>query len=178
MMGALQTVTPSRVDKPFMDIVTLAQLACLIRGRRVGALATLQPEGEPMASMIAFAPEPDFSGFILLASGLAQHTRNFHRDPRVALMIAEADDDPAGDPQTLARLSVLGTIGPHPAESLATARAVYLERFPSAERLFSLGDFRLYRLSVRSARFVAGFARTFDLVPSHLRQAARTVAPS
>ena len=155
-----------------MDASTLTSLAGLIRGRRVGALGTLRAGGEPLVSMIAYAPEPDFGGFIVLASGLAQHTQDFRRDPRAGLMIAEPDDDPVRDPQTLARLSILGAVVPVEDEGLAEARTLYLARFPHAERLFLLGDFALYRLVPRTARLVAGFGRTYDLSPSHFRQAS------
>jgi hypothetical protein len=125
-----------------------------------------------MVSMIAVAPEPDLGGFLLLASGLAQHTKDFLRDPRVSLLFAELDVDPEADPQTLARVSIMGRIEQVESHDLPSARARYLDQFPHAERLFALGDFVLYRVVLRSARFVAGFGRTYDLSPSHFHQAA------
>jgi putative heme iron utilization protein len=155
-----------------MDAETLSHLARLIQGCRVAALGTLRPSGEPLVSMIAIAPEPDLGGYILLASGLAQHTKDFVRDPRVGLLIAEPDDDPARDPQTLARLSIIGQVEPVASDQESAARDLYLARFPHAARLFHLGDFGLYRLATRSARFVAGFGRTYDLSLSHFHRAA------
>jgi putative heme iron utilization protein len=157
-----------------MDLETLSHLARLIRGRRLAALGTLRSSGgEPFVSMIAYVPEPDFGGFVLLASGLAQHTKDFLRDPRASLLIHEPDDDPARDPQTLARVSVVGQVEPVADVGIPAARRLYLERFPHAERLFTLGDFVLYRLVPDSARFVAGFGRTYNLTLADLEQAAQ-----
>jgi len=155
-----------------MDAETLSHLARLVRGRRIAALGTLRPAGEPLVSMIAVAPEPDLGGYLILASALAQHTKDFLRDPRVSLMLAEPDDDPEADPQTLARVSIMGRIERVETHDLPAARALYLDRFPHAERLLALGDFVLYRVVLRSARFVAGFGRAFDLSLSHFHQAA------
>jgi putative heme iron utilization protein len=157
-----------------MDLETLSDLARLVRGRRVAALGTLRSgTGEPFVSMIAYVPEPDLGGFVLLASGLAQHTKDFLHDPRSSLLIHEPDDDPARDPQTLARVSIVGRVEPVTDAAVPAARALYLEHFPHAARLFALGDFVLYRLVPESARFVAGFGRTYNLGPAQLGEAAR-----
>lgn len=151
----------------------LRLLAQLIRDRRVAALGTLR-DGEPLVSQVVYAAEADLSGFLILASGLAQHTQDFRRDPRVGLMVAEAET-PGLDPLSLARVSFRGTI----AEVNVTepshdqAKSIYLEANPGSLMLFTLGDFALYRFSPRTARFIAGFGRAYNLNPEHFREAAR-----
>ena len=154
-----------------MDQQTLHDLARVIRTPRIGSLGTLHDE-EPLVSMVAIAPEPDFQGFLFLASTLAQHTQDFLADPRVSLMLADPDaGGPSSDPLALGRVSLRGRIERVAPDDHA-AVALYLARFPRSRMLFGLGDFALYRLVPRVARFVAGFGRTYNLVPEHLAQAA------
>lgn len=91
-----------------MDLASEQKLARMIRTQRVAALGTLH-EGAPLVSMIAYVPAPDFSAFYIHASRLAQHTRDMLAHPQVGLMISETDTG-TGDPQTLARVSILGEV--------------------------------------------------------------------
>lgn len=156
-----------------MDAQSQQTLDQMIRTQRVASLGTLR-DGAPFVSMTLFAAAADFSAFYILASRLAQHTQDFARDARVSLMIAETDANVA-DPQQLARVSMRGEIAvvPREANEYANARALYLAKFPQAEFLFGLGDFSLCRITPRAARFVAGFAKAFDLSANDLRQASK-----
>ncbi len=155
-----------------MDAKSRRTLANLIRSQRVASLGTLQ-DGSPLVSMVLYAAAPDFSSFLLHISRLALHTRNILADARVSLLIAEPD---AGveDPQTLARLSILGeAVEALPeAEEYADARGLYLERFPQAGVSFQLGDFHLFRVRPGGGRFVAGFGRIFDVSLEDLKRAS------
>jgi hypothetical protein len=153
-----------------MDAQSEQTLANLIRNTRVAALGTLH-DGEPNLAMVAFVTDDDFSAFYIHVSTLGRHTRDMQADPRVSLLITEADDHRA-DPQTLARVSVQGTAEmlPRTDPHYAQVRHAYLERFPEAEQLFSLGDFNLWRISPRGGRFVAGFSQAFNIVPETLKK--------
>lgn len=158
-----------------MDTATLRHLEHIVRTTRTAALGTLR-EGTPFVSMVAYAPSEDLSAFYILASRLAYHTQDFLRDPRVSLLIMEADPG-AGDPQTLARLTVRGSVqsvSPSDAEYDAV-RSKYLRRFPDAAFTFELGDFALYRIEPDAARFVAGFAQTYNLTKQDLKKASASV---
>jgi putative heme iron utilization protein len=156
-----------------MDADSLSLLARLIRTQRIGALGTLR-DGSPLVSMIAWAPSDDFSSFIMHASGLAQHTQDMLADPRVSLMIAETDDA-ARNPQTLARVSIRGRSAVIASDrERLRARGIYLAKFPELEPLFDLGDFRLFSLGIDTARFVAGFGKTFNLTAQDFLRAAGT----
>jgi hypothetical protein len=153
-----------------MDAQSEQTLANLIRNTRVAALGTLH-DGEPNLAMVAFVTDDDFSAFYIHVSTLGRHTRDMQTDPRVSLLITEADDHRA-DPQTLARVSVQGTAEmlPRTDPHYAQVRHAYLERFPEAEQFFSLGDFNLWRISPRGGRFVAGFSQAFNIVPETLKK--------
>ncbi len=75
-------------------------------------------------------------------------------DPRVSLLITEADDRRA-DPQTLARVSIRGMaeVFPRTHSSYAQVKRNYLERFPEAEQLFSLGDFNIWGILLKTQLF-------------------------
>lgn len=149
-------------------------LAELLRGQRWGALATAAADG-PLASMVAFVAEPGCSGLLLHLSRLAAHTRNLLADPRVSLVIG-APDGGEGDPQTLPRVTLSGTVEivERDAADYATARARYLQRLPGAEPRFGFGDFGLFRLRPREARYVGGFGRAWTLGPASLARICST----
>ncbi len=157
-----------------MEAQELAQLARLIRGQRWAALGTVTAQA-PLASMVAYAPEPDFSGFLMHLSQLSQHTRNLLANPHASLAISEPETG-AENPQTLARLSIQGDVDslPPDAPGYAEAAETYKRRLPASVSLFDFGDFILFRLVPREARFVAGFARAYTASAEKLREAATT----
>ena len=156
-----------------MDTAAEQLLARLIRNTRIAALAT-HHEGEPNLAMVAFSFAEDFSAFYIHVSRLGKHTRDMEIDPHVSLLIAETDDS-RPDPQTLARVSLQGVaeILPKDDREYIRIKHLYLIRFPESKTLFDLGDFNLWRITPKHGRFVAGFARAFNLVPEALVNASK-----
>ncbi|GAB4207149.1 MAG: pyridoxamine 5'-phosphate oxidase family protein [Roseiflexaceae bacterium] len=148
----------------------LVAIGGLLRGQRQAALGTLA-EGAPFVSMVAYAPEPEFAGFLLHLSRLAPHTLHLLADPRAALLICEPDGAAVENVQTLARITLNGVVAQLPKDTpdYSAARTRYLERLPAAAMLFDFPDFDLYRLTPHEARFIGGFARAFTLTPQQLR---------
>jgi putative heme iron utilization protein len=138
----------------------------LLAASRVAALGTLH-QGFPSVSLILYAIEPDRTAFLILASLLAHHTQDFLADPRASFMIAEPDLN-SRNPQTLMRVSLLGKVARVPDDEIESARLTYLERFPKSTMLFQLGDFALYRFVPQTARFVAGFGKTYNLTEQEI----------
>ena len=116
--------------------------------------------------MVAFAAAPDPAAFILDISRLAHHTQNILGDPQVSLLIVEPQQG-VSDPQTLARISILGTAEPvlPSGDEHDAAHQAYVSMFPHSAPRFQLGDFGLYRIVPDKARFVAGFGRAYNLLP-------------
>jgi putative heme iron utilization protein len=156
-----------------MDEQSEQTLARLIRDTRVAALGTLHDE-EPNLAMVAYSFSEDFSTFYIHVSRLGKHTADMETNPRVGLLIAETDDRRA-NPQTLARVSLRGLaeILPRDDPGYPQVKKNYLERFPEAEQLFSLGDFNLWKITPKGGRYVAGFGRAFNLVPEALVKVSR-----
>jgi putative heme iron utilization protein len=140
-------------------------LRTLLHTQRVAALGTLGSDGAPQVSMVPFAPCAAHGCIVLHVSGLAAHTRNMELAPQVSLMVMQAEVD--GAPvHALERVSIEARSEfPAPQSPVGTAcRAAYLARFPEAEPMTQLGDFRFVALRATGARHVAGFgaARAVD----------------
>lgn len=153
-----------------MDAQSEKVLGQLIRDARIAALATLRDEA-PQVSMVAYLAADDFSAFYIFVSRLAQHTVDMQKDKRISLLICETDDGRI-DPQTLARVSIRGA-----AELIETGepgytplKAQYLARFPEADKLFNLSDFNFWRIIPKGGRYVAGFAKAYNITPETLNK--------
>jgi hypothetical protein len=151
-----------------------AALADLVRGQRQAALGTLA-SGAPFVSMVVYALERVPTGEIsalIHVSKLSPHTRHMEAEPRVSLMVAQADVG-SGNPQELARVTLQGraTIVPLGSAEYERGRTVYIERLPDAAFLFDFADFRLVRIVLLEARYIGGFAKAFSLSAEQLQQA-------
>jgi putative heme iron utilization protein len=143
----------------------------LLNTQRVAALGTITADGAPLVSMVPFAVDPAQARLVIHVSALAAHTQNMAREPRVSLMVMQAEAP--GEPvHALPRTSIEALAEPvEPSSDAALAcRAVYLQRFPEAEPMTALGDFRFVRLLVLSARQVAGFGAARSLDQAELRR--------
>lgn len=142
----------------------------LLTQQRVASVAVLVDD-KPYVGMLPFAIRPDFGAALIHASRLARHTAGLVPEAPFGLLVQEPDHWKA-NPQQLARVSCQGTVYPLNREdpSYVSDQTLYLEKFPKSRMTFQLGDFRLYELRLESARFVAGFGKTFDLTPAEFEQ--------
>jgi putative heme iron utilization protein len=151
----------------------LSLLAGLVRGRTVAALGTLHA-GAPFVSMVPFAVPSAGDAFVIHVSRLAAHTQDMLDDPRVSLLVTQAEGE--GVPaQGLARVTVLGEareMVKGSAEERA-CREAYLARFPEAEPLTGFGDFSFFAIRPSRARFVAGFAQAMSVTAETLSRVLR-----
>lgn len=137
----------------------------LIHSRQTAALGTLHG-GAPYVSMVPYALRQDGAALIIHVSKLAAHTNDMLLEPRVSILITanEATDTP---PQALPRLTIQGLAKPIDTgtDACAAAKRSYLERFPSAEPIFQLGDFSLFAITPTAIRWIAGFGQAHSLTP-------------
>ncbi len=148
-------------------------LAKLIRQQRWAGLASVDADGAPLAAMVAYAFNDDFSGFYIHISQLSQHTKQLIAQPKFSLVISEADSG-EGDPQTLARVSISGRVAvlERNSDAYAVAKQIYLQRLPASEQLFGFADFVLFYLIPESLRFVGGFGQAHSATAKTLAQCA------
>jgi heme iron utilization protein len=143
------------------------ELRTLLSTQRVAALGTIDEIGNPFVSMVPFAIEPQLHCLVIHVSGLAAHTRNLQTRERVSLMVMQSEL--AGEPvHALQRVTLEGvaTVAQRGNSEWAACRNAYLMRFPDAEPMTQLGDFKFVAIKFTGARQVAGFgaARSLDEV--------------
>lgn len=157
-----------------MEAADRDRLVALLHEGSVGSLSVIL-DGVPYVGLVPFVVTPEGSGVLVHVSGLARHTAGLGRGRPWALLVHEPTDRGA-NPQQLARVSLQGTSEPleRGTATWETARDLYLVKYPRSAVTFGLGDFTLIRLVIESVRFVAGFARTWDLEPSELEAPTRT----
>lgn len=144
---------PSGADPAFRPEVEAKRL---LRTTRAGALATLNGSGDPFASLVTVATDPDGSPLILV-SQLSAHTRHLDRDGRASLLLADTGE---GDPLRHARLTVTGTAAKvTDPTARAAAKARFLSRHPQAALYADFGDFSFWRIAMEQIHLNGGFAR-------------------
>lgn len=147
-------------------------LRSLILGQRTAALGTLDSDGEVFVSRVPFAIDATEGSLLIHVSSLAAHTGNLLRHPRASLLIAQ-NEVPAEPVHALPRVTIdvhAETCSPDSPEAMARC-ATYLARFPEAEPMTQLGDFRFVRLRPLGARQVAGFGAARSLDATTIAQA-------
>jgi heme iron utilization protein len=150
---------PGPGQDPDFDPAGLAKR--LLREIRTAALATLDADGAPFATLTAIATDHDGSP-VLLMSRLATHTRNLERDPRYSLLLAQGG---GGDPLAHPRLTLVGTAARVVDPRL---RGRYLRRNPKAALYADFPDFSFWRAEVLGVHLNGGFARAADFGPAGL----------
>jgi len=152
-----------------MDLA--ARITCihdLLAATRVATLSTHRPDG-PYGSMVPFIHDPATGQIHIHLSALAPHSRHLKADSRASLLITETDA-PDKDPLALVRVLVSGSAQPLARDTPAydEIKNRYLNRFPGAEVVFQLPDFRLYPVHADAVHLVAGFGKAYTLGPESL----------
>ena len=147
----------------------------LLTQHRVASLGTLDNDGLPSVSMVPYAIDAQSARILIHVSALASHTQNIQLRPKISFMVmkSEISDAPVHD---LGRVSFSGVaviLGAE-TEQYATARRVYLSRFPEAEPMTQLGDFRFVSIQATGGRQVAGFGAARSLDSQMLEAVFRT----
>jgi len=120
------------------------------------ALATLSGDGLPDAGHAPFVQDPD-GHLHVFVSRLAEHGRNLAVRPECGVLIVASEE---GNPFARRRLSYRCAAEPVPRRTAEAdvVLALFRERFGKlVDVLAELEDFTLYRLRVRSGRYVRGF---------------------
>jgi putative heme iron utilization protein len=130
----------------------------VLGNQKLAALGTLHA-GEPSVSMVPFAVMVD-GALVIHVSGLSAHTADMRQDPRVSVLVIDADQQDVM-PQAVPRVTIQGNAERLDAgsEAYTQAREAYQSRFPDAAGIFELGDFSLFVIRPRSARVIGGFGR-------------------
>jgi hypothetical protein len=156
------------------------ELRSLLQEQRVAALGSLCEDGTPMVTVVPFAPaaiEPGQGCVVVHLSGLAAHTANLLDRPAVSLLVMRPEV-PGQAVHALPRVTLQGRarlLAPDGAAWTA-GRAAYLRRFPEAEMMTALGDFRFFAIAISQARQVAGFGAARSIAAEDLAQVLTAAA--
>ncbi len=144
----------------------------LLAGERVLALSVLV-DGEPLAGLLPYTFVPEDGSVLVHASRLARHTRGLAPGAQVSVLV-HRPDRPEADPLQIPRVTLQGEVELVDKNTAAyrDGQRRYLERFPTSEPTFQLGDFELYRLRFSKGRYVSGFAQAVNVVGTDLEQLA------
>lgn len=133
----------------------------LLRSIRSGALATLDTDGTPFASLVTIATDVDGTPLMLL-SQLSAHTRNLLADPRCSLLFSAGGK---GDPLAHPRLTVAGRAT---RTTVTRARERFLARHPKAALYADFPDFGFFALEPTAGHLNGGFAKAATLTEAEL----------
>ena len=148
------------------------ELRALLQAQRVASLGTIGQDGAALVSMVPFAIEPELGRIVIHISDLAAHTRNLQARPRVSSMVMRAEV--SGEPvHALPRVTFDGiaTVLKVETDAWQRCRATYLQRFPDAELMTQLPDFKFVALEATGARQVSGFGSARSIGEEEVRLA-------
>lgn len=132
----------------------VAEARGILTAVRHGALATLKPDGAPMATRVAVATVDGGRSPLLYVSSLVGHTPNLRADPRCSLLVGDVGK---GDPLANPRLTL--TCRAIEVARSDALREIWLAAHPKARVYVDLTDFVFMRLAVEGVSFVGGFGR-------------------
>ena len=151
------------LQKP--DESTLRDAKTLIRTSRYGVLSAVnQDSGFPISSLVGLATDSDGSP-LFPASELGSMIQAMQASPRVSLLIENVG---RGDPLAHTRISLAAFAAKLEGEDHLRARRRYLSRHPKASIYIDFKDFSIWKLSIQSASFIAGFGRAYKLTQEQL----------
>lgn len=154
------------------------ELRALLHARRVAALGTIGDDGNPFVSMVPYALEPSLGCLVIHVSGLAAHTGNLQARPNVSLLVMRPEME--GEPvHALPRVTLDGLAKTLEDDSPAwgVCQTAYVQRFPEAEFMTQLGDFRFFAIELKGARQVAGFGAARSIDEDEVRRALGPAGP-
>ena len=133
----------------------LASAIDLLHRASFGALATqaAQMPGYPFATALPFVPDEMHRPMFLL-SGLAEHTKNLLANPHASLLVTAS---PEVNVLESPRMTLVGDVLRFEASSALRTR--YIRYQPNAEQYLELRDFAFFRLVLKRARYIGGFAQ-------------------
>jgi heme iron utilization protein len=143
------------------DDTARALASAILRSARSGALATLDKDGGPAASLVLVATDMDGTPLILVSS-LSAHEKNLRHDPRASLLLSRPGK---GDPLAHPRLTIRVAANwlDRDSGSGIRARQRILARHPKSALYIDFPDFSLVSLPVLRASLNGGFGKAYEL---------------
>lgn len=153
-----------------MEQEELSLVRELLTDRRVLSLGVLV-DGRPHVGLLPFVAATDYCSALIHASQLARHSRGLQPGSPFSALI-HASEEQQQDALQVPRVTIWGTVQlvAQADGDFESLRKSFIDRFPSSEQTFHLGDFNLYRLQFEWGRLVSGFARAITLSPDSFKE--------
>lgn len=151
-----------------MTPVQLDAVRHLLTGSRVLSLALIV-EDAPVIGLLPFVVTPDYRALVVHASSLARHTKGLHDGAQFDALLHEPVVGDV-DPLRVRRLTLRGPVHvPEPGTPAHDAlRRLYLQKYPEAELMTTLGDFAFYVLPIAGGRLVTDFGAAANVTQDTL----------
>jgi len=137
-------------------------LAKLLEEQRFAVLST-QGEAGPYASLVAYTLVGGLHTLVFATPRESRKVANLRAEPRVALLIDNASNDPR-DLQKSTAITALGTAAEASPEHLAELRAAYVKRHPYLEAFVADQGTALVQVEVTSYIVVGPFQQVREVV--------------
>lgn len=137
----------------------------LFQTQQLAVLATREKDGQPYASLMAFAVIEDLSQILLVTSRSTRKYANLRAEPRVSLLIDSRSHQPSDIHEAVA-VTVLGEAEEVTGKEQEDLLAHYLARHPHLEGFAASPSCALLRVWIKSYYLVSQFQEVVEL---HLR---------
>ena len=156
-----------------LELTPALEARRFLRRTHSGVLSTHSARfvGYPFGSVVPFILDHDGQPLILIST-LAEHTKNIAANPKVSLIVFEANQS---DWQAGARLTLMGTASITDKQD-GSLRARYLSYFPQAEQYFDMHDFLFHRIQVEQVRYIGGFGKIHWIASSEMAVPVNSLA--
>ncbi len=137
-----------------------AEAKQFLRSTRSGVLSSFSAKfaGYPFGSVMPFMLDHNCQPIVLISS-IAEHTKNIIANPKVSLMVFNANNiKNAEDLHANGRLTLIGEatqINKNDADLVAR----YCRYMPESVGYLAMHDFNFYRINIHQARYIAGFGK-------------------
>jgi nitroimidazol reductase NimA-like FMN-containing flavoprotein (pyridoxamine 5'-phosphate oxidase superfamily) len=139
-----------------------ATLSALFREQQLAVLATREKDGQPYASLMAFAASDDLGQILLVTSRFTRKYANLSADPRVSLLIDSRSHQSADIHEAVA-VTVLGEAEEVKGTEREHLLTYYLQKHPHLEDFAMSPSCALLRVQVKSYYLVSRFQEVVEL---------------
>ncbi len=137
------------------SITTEKLLQDLFASQRLAVLGTCE-NGQPYASLVAFAVSADLRGLLFVTSRTTRKYRNLKADNRVSMLMDNRSNHIGDFSQGMA-VTALGTAEELSSEERAAGLTLFLAKHPALQEFAASPSSALVRVGVRSYYLVRGF---------------------
>jgi nitroimidazol reductase NimA-like FMN-containing flavoprotein (pyridoxamine 5'-phosphate oxidase superfamily) len=139
-----------------------ATLSELFQAQQFAVLATREDDGQPYASLMAFAASGDLRHLLLVTSRFTRKYANLSAEPRVSLLIDNRSHQTADIHEAVA-VTVLGEVEEVKGPERDHLLAHYLAKHPHLEGFATSPSCALLRVQVKSYYLVGRFQEVLEL---------------